>query len=197
MIIYLDTETTGLYPGNICQLSYIMQTKDYVKAKNFFFTVDFVEFGAYAVHGFSVQKLQELSNGRRFDYFIDEIEEDFKSANILIAHNSQFDSMFLRSEFENNNRDFDFFNFFCSMKNSIEFCKLAKTRGMGYKYPKLSELCDKLEIDDMDIRIASKKLYGESSSFHDARFDTTALYLAVNKGMNCIENFKKLNELLG
>lgn len=195
MIIYLDTETTGLYPGNICQLSYILQTKEGVKAKNFFFTVDFVEFSAYAVHGFSVQKLKELSGDKRFDYFIDEIEQDFKNAKILIAHNSQFDSMFLRAEFENNNREFDFFNLFCSMKNSIEFCKLTRSRG-GYKYPKLSELCEKLEIDDMDIRIASKKLYGESFGFHDARFDTTALYLAVNKGMERIDKFADLKECL-
>ena len=36
MIIYFDTETTGLYPGQICQLSYVMQDEGKVVAKNFF-----------------------------------------------------------------------------------------------------------------------------------------------------------------
>ncbi|MBQ0099776.1 MAG: 3'-5' exonuclease [Firmicutes bacterium] len=196
MIIYLDTETTGLYPGNICELSYIMQDKDKVKAKNFFFTVDFVEFGAYSVHGFSVELLKELSNGKRFKDFFYEIKEDFDSADMLIAHNLSFDSMFLRAEFENIGEEFNYDKTFCSMKNSVEACKLPRNRGLGYKYPKLSELCEFLEIDDMDLRIASQKLYGESCSFHDARFDTTALYLAVNKGMDKIEKFKFLRDLL-
>lgn len=196
MIIYLDTETTGLYPGNICQLSYVMQTENSVRAKNFFFTVDYVEFGAYAVHGFSVAKLKELSDGKRFIDFFEEIKTDLDSADIICCHNVSFDFMFLRAEFENNGYEFNYDNYFCSMKNSVEACKLLRNRGNGYKYPKLSELCDFLEIDDMDMRIASKKLFGESTDFHDARFDTVALYLAVNKGMEKIESFKRLKDLL-
>ena len=64
MIIYLDTETTGLCPGNICQLSYVLQTEKEVKAKNFYFAVDNVEYGAYSVHGLSPEILYKLSNGR-------------------------------------------------------------------------------------------------------------------------------------
>ena len=37
MIIYFDTETTGLSPGGIIQLSYIMQDSNGVVGKNFFF----------------------------------------------------------------------------------------------------------------------------------------------------------------
>ena len=73
MILYLDTETTGLYPGEICQLSYIMQDKDGATAKNFFFAVKDVEYGAYLVHGFSVQILKELSGGKTFSDHADEI----------------------------------------------------------------------------------------------------------------------------
>ena len=76
MILYLDTETTGLRPGQICQISYIMQTKNSVVAKNMFFTVDSVEYGAYSVHGFSVEKLKELSKGKRFEDCVLEIKED-------------------------------------------------------------------------------------------------------------------------
>ncbi|MBQ9709781.1 MAG: hypothetical protein IJV67_04100 [Clostridia bacterium] len=57
MILFFDTETTGLMPGRIVQLSYVMQTANEVRAKNFFFAVDYVEPSAQAVHGFSPQKL--------------------------------------------------------------------------------------------------------------------------------------------
>ena len=44
-ILMFDTETTGLRPGQICQLSYIVidnSTKPYkVYGKNFFFSVDY------------------------------------------------------------------------------------------------------------------------------------------------------------
>ena len=94
MIIFLDTETTGLHPGNICQLSYIMQDDKKVIAKNYFFTVDFVEQSAFMVHGFSVEKLKDLSNGQRFCDHIKEIDEDFSSAKLIVAHNFSFDQSF-------------------------------------------------------------------------------------------------------
>ena len=37
MILFFDTETTGLYPGRIIQLSYVMCDGENTTAKNFFF----------------------------------------------------------------------------------------------------------------------------------------------------------------
>ncbi|MCQ2386988.1 MAG: 3'-5' exonuclease [Clostridia bacterium] len=191
----MDTETTGLYPGSICQLSYIMQTKENTVAKNFFFSVDYVESGAYMVHGFSVPILRELSNGKRFADFIDEIEQDFLSAEVIIAHNTAFDFSFLRTEFERLNREFVPKREFCSMKKSISILKILRSNG-GYKYPKLSELCEYFCIPNWTIENKCEKLFGEMKGFHDARFDTTALYLAVNEGMKCEENFQVLKNCL-
>lgn len=63
----------------------------------------------------------------------------------------------------------------CTMKNSIEFCKLPKTgfvalRYPGYKYPKLSELASKL-----DLCIDETKL-------HDALYDCEITKMCVMKG---------------
>ena len=196
MIIFFDTETTGLYPGNICQLSYIMKSADSVRGKNYFFTVDKVEYGAYLVHGFSVPMLYSLSDGKRFKDFIDEIETDFSNAKTVVAHNASFDFMFLRAEFEKCGRTFMCDNGFCSMKKSVPICKIPRARGAGYKYPKLSELCSHFGIDEWDIKAASAKLFGESANFHDARFDTTALYLASIKAMECESCFETLKESL-
>ena len=163
MIIFLDTETTGLHPGNICQLSYVLQTKESVCAKNFFFTVDAVEYGAFMVHGFSVEKLIELSLGKRFCHHAEEIYNDLMRADLVVAHNTSFDFMFLRKEFENLNVLFEPNNSFCSMKNTTALCKIPRSSGNGYKYPKLSELCAFLGISDLDILSASKNLFGEKT----------------------------------
>ena len=196
MIICLDTETTGLYPGNICQLTYIMMESGKVVPKNMFFKVDHVEYGAYAVHGFSVEKLKELSGGKIFRDRIDEIEEDFNRADVLIAHNTAFDFMFLRAEFENVNKVFTFKNEFCTMKKMTPVCKLTRSNHVGYKYPKLNELCAHFDITDEVIEEEVKNLFSVDLNFHDARFDTTALYLAVKCGIKSESAMKVLEEYL-
>ena len=196
MIIYLDTETTGLRPGKICQLSYVMQSGDKITPKNFFFSVDFVEYGALMVHGFSVEKLKVLSRGKKFKDFIDEIERDFFSAEKIITHNTSFDFMFLRAEFENLSRFFDSSKGFCSMKNSVPICKLARSNHKGYKYPRLAELCNFLGINDGQILSKTEEIFGENCGYHDARFDTTALFLSVNKLMQENQIFSVLKEFL-
>lgn len=196
MIIYLDTETTGLRPGNVCQLSYIIQRGTAIKPKNFFFAVDFVEYGALAVHGFSVPLLKMLSGGKRFKDCILEIEEDFKIADLIVCHNTSFDFGFLRAEFENAGRFFDSSKGFCTMKNSVTYCKLSRSNHAGYKYPRLAELCAKLDIEDSEILRFAEQTFDETCGYHDARFDTSALFLAFNKGVDVIENFKKVKQFI-
>ena len=196
MTIFLDTETTGLNPGQICQLSYIIQDGQNIQGKNFFFSVDYVEYGALAVHGFSKERLEILSGGKGFERFADEIEQDFLSADLICAHNTAFDFKFLRREFERCRKDFMVNAEFCTMKNSVTACKLIRPNSGGYKYPKLNELCAFLGITDNDIQENSCKIFGESADYHDARFDTVALYLAFNKGVLSIENFAKFKDKL-
>lgn len=195
MILYLDTETTGLYPGKICQLSYIMQDKSGVTAKNFFFSVDFVEYGAYLVHGLSPEILKELSDGKVFADCIEEIERDFLSAGVIVSHNFSFDFSFLREEFLRAGKIFTFNDSFCSMKNSVGICKIPRKSG-GYKYPKLSELTEHFHITDVEIRKATEKLFGDARGYHDARFDTAAVYLAVNCEMEEDKTAEKLKDYL-
>ena len=93
MILYFDTETTGLYPGEVCQLTYIMQEKEEVFVKNFFFNVKEMPLSAVAIHGFSVERLKELSGDKDFSYFIKEIGDDFNRADVIVSHNFQFDEI--------------------------------------------------------------------------------------------------------
>lgn len=196
MIIYLDTETSSLRPGKICQLSYVMQTSDSVTAKNFFFSVAYVEPSAQAVHGFSVEKLKELSCGKKFIDNVIEIEEDFLSASLIIAHNTAFDFSFLRKEFEETGRLFRYKNDFCSMKKFTPVLKLKRANSLGYKYPKLCELTAFFGVSDQEINIETKRLFEKNLLFHDARYDTTAVYLTVNRAMENLEDFKFLKQEL-
>ena len=196
MVLYFDTETTGLRPGNICQLSYILQRGSAIKPKNFFFTVDFVEYSAFAVHGFSVPLLRQLSGGKRFTDLADEIEEDFSLADLIVSHNTSFDFSFMRKEFENSNKFFNSEKGFCTMKNSITYCKLSRSNHRGYKYPKLIELCSFLGIEDREISRFAEQTFDAECGFHDARFDTSALFLVANKGIGKIENFNKIKEFI-
>ncbi|MBO5286032.1 MAG: 3'-5' exonuclease [Clostridia bacterium] len=195
MVIYFDTETTGLHPGNICQLSYIVEDGLGTYGKNFFFTVDNVEYSAYLVHGFSVADLFRLSGGKRFIDSIKEISCDFASADLIVAHNVDFDLNFMRAEFKNANATFKYNKEFCSMKSSVCVCKLPRSRGVGYKYPKLTELCAFLNITEQDVMDTERRLYGSVNQSHDARYDTAALYLCVKKGGAlfpndlCVEEF--------
>ena len=195
MIIFFDTETTGLRPGQICQLSYLMQDKEKTVAKNFFFSVDFVEYGAYLVHGFSVDKLKALSKGRRFFDDVLEIENDFNRADLVLAHNLEFDLSFMKTEFCRLDKDFKIKKGFCSMTNMTSVCKIPRKSGCGYKYPKLTELCSFFSVSDVEINLDTVRLFGDRSNYHDARFDTTAVYLAVNKGMDT-EYLSSLREYL-
>lgn len=181
MILYFDTETTGLHPGQICQLSYILQTKEKVVGKNFFFTVDYVEPSAQMVHGFSKQKLEFLSNGKRFADYFEQIRRDFESADLVVSHNVAFDFSFMRTEYERLNQIFKVKNEFCSMKKATPICCLKRSSGNGYKYPKLQELCSFTDVSDSEIQKIVKDFYGQDIGFHDARFDTIAVYLCVNK----------------
>ncbi len=194
MIIYLDTETTGLRPGQICQLSYIIQDGQQVRGKNFFYTVDSVEYGAFMVHGFSVEKLKSLSKGKRFADSIVEVKEDFERADLIVAHNISFDLMFLRLEFDRAFEDLFVKRELCSMKVMTSVCKIQGRR-VGYKYPKLSEMCDYFKITDRDIADSSKLLFGKEAGYHDARFDATAVYLAMDVGMETQSQLGFLKEL--
>lgn len=184
MVLYFDTETTSLHPGQICQLSYLMQTKKSVEAKNFFFTVDSVDFSAFMVHGFSVEKLKTLSCGRRFKDYFQEIEKDFSSADVLISHNTAFDGAFMRTEYERLNKVFMPKEMFCSMKKSVPILKLLRPSGRGYKYPKLSELCEYLAVSDRAIKSACTEFFGADAGYHDARFDTCAVFLSMKEYFN-------------
>ena len=192
MILFFDTETTGLFPGRIIQLSYVMTDGETTIAKNFFFGVSFIEPSATKVHGFTVEKIQKLSGGKTFSCDIDEIYDDFLSADLIVAHNVKFDIGFLIAEFNYQDRIFRYRESFDTMKAFTPIMKMERSNHKGYKYPKLGEMCEFLDVYPYDITRKSIEFFGDGDvGGHDARYDTTALYLCFFEGAKKFDLLKE------
>ena len=188
--IIFDTETTDINPGDICQIAYIVIDNG-IKVRNYYFEVDYINPSAQRVHGLSVEALKGLSGGKRFSDYIDEIERDFCNADIIAGHNVSFDIKFLKEEFNRCDRVLTYKKEFCTMKHFTNICKIKKNDGK-FKYPRLEELINFLNINEKDIMGKTASLYNSlENDYHDARFDAVATYM-------CILKAKKMNiNLLG
>ncbi|MBN1046037.1 MULTISPECIES: 3'-5' exonuclease [unclassified Clostridium] len=185
-LLFFDTETTSIKPGSICQLSYITvdasSKPQITTGKNFFFTVDEMNPSAQEIHGFSLEKLYELSEGQYFEDLVPEFFKDFIEADFLIGHNVNFDIRFLKHELSLLGEDFLPKHSFCTMIYYKDICKIPKANG-EVKNPKLEEVVNFLGINKDQITKTSDRLFQGSSNYHDARFDTAATYLAVTEGL--------------
>ncbi|MBE6052244.1 MAG: 3'-5' exonuclease [Clostridium sp.] len=185
-LLIFDTETTSIRPGHICQLSYITidasSKPQKTIGKNFFITVDEMDPNAQAVHGFSLEKLYELSDGMYFEDLLEQFLQDFADADFVIGHNVNFDVRFLKHELEDMGIDYEPKNTFCTMQYYKDICKILKPNG-EYKNPKLEEVIKFLNITKEQISAKADELFSGSGDYHDARFDTAATYLVVIEGM--------------
>lgn len=183
-LIFFDTETTGLVPGEIAQLSYLVtdQNLKLQKACNYYFSVASMPWGASRVHGLTHQKLLHLSEGRSFGDHSGELFEEFHGHR-LVGHNVAFDMAFLRSEFRRRELKFTSRKRFCTMSHFKPICKLPG-RYEEYKNPRLSELLNYLEISPERVAdFADSHFENFHGGFHDGRFDAAAVYLVYKKGV--------------
>lgn len=184
-LIVFDTETTALKPGQICQLAYLMVDGESVKGKNMFFSVDEMSEGSFEVHGFSMEALEELSGGERFEDRAQEILDDFSWAQMLVGHNVSFDDRFLRAEFEKAGMTLPKIRTFCTMNYFTGDMMMKRKFQTGRpKPPKLIELKEFFALEDADIEKNSAEWFGGGGTAHDARFDTAMTYMCLREGAN-------------
>lgn len=208
MLIF-DVETTGLDEeiNQICQLSYMKVDEKYniEYAKNFYFSVDRMERGAERTHGLSKELLGELSKGKTFKDYSDEIYADFKDEkDLYIGHNIKFDSRFLGKEFERLGLECDFlYNYkkqFCTMHSYTDIVAISYNAYYGsYKWPRLEEILEYLKINIEDIKEKTKEIFNIDDTdikAHDSRYDVVAtreiarFYDEVDR----LKRFRRINE---
>ena len=184
-IIVFDTETSGLPKSKtispntihlwpfIVQFSYIIfDTETNVILKSYDAIVKVKPYNVISqdsikFHGIT-QEISELK-GINLDKILDEFMRDLENADMIVAHNVEFDLNMLRVEMLRLGGDIGNMklcldkknNFYCTMQESIDLCKIEKenSRGKYYKFPTLSELHTHL------FEVEPKHLH---NSFHDS-----------------------------
>lgn len=191
MILYFDTETTGLYPGKIIQLAYIMDYGTHTVGKNFYFDVNYIEPSAERVHNISVEDAHRLSGGKIFEDYADEIHRDFMNADLLVAHNFKFDLSFMLAEFDYIGEQFRYKQSFDTMRYFTPILKLKRATVDAYKFPKLIELAEFYDVYSYDVSRFVKDIFGEFKlDNHEARYDTSMMYLSVRQAIKVNDELK-------
>lgn len=191
MIIYFDTETTGLKPGQICQLCCIVEDKNGTRGLNYYFSVDYVEPSASCVTGLTVPILEKLSKGEVFGDHALEIADLFAEADLVIAHNISFDRSFMRCELERAGFAYSPKEELCSMRYFVNKLQIPG-RSRAYKMPSLAELATYMGVSGEDADRLSTQIFGGSLGAHDARHDTVKMYMALQKAREIYPQFEKL-----
>ena len=158
LFFFFDTETTGLpadynapisntdnWP-HIIQIAWVvMDESNKVVTKN-----DFV----IKPDGFDIPSSSVNIHGITFDYamkngvdiatVLEKFLKDLSLCKYVVGHNIKFDQNIISAQLYRMNKNIDWneFNSICTMKSSVNFCKIIGI--YGYRYPKLNELYYKL-----------------------------------------------------
>jgi DNA polymerase III epsilon subunit-like protein len=166
-ILVFDTETTGLQEKgasiydkskwpHIIQLSYILydMSNNSALIKNNYIKIDdsvIISQESFNIHNISREILD--TQGINIVPALNEFNESLKQCDIVVGHNISFDKRLIFVECLRHNVKQYFTQFinnqkihkpeFCTMKNTIDFCKIERfnnTNQVYNKNPKLSEL---------------------------------------------------------
>jgi DNA polymerase III epsilon subunit-like protein len=163
IVLVFDTETSGLpkcgyhkdyintnsWPF-ILQLAYILydtnKHKIIKKYKNLIKIDDSVEItqDSIKIHNITRELCQQ--NGELISKVLRDFNKVLMKCDIIVGHNIQFDKTLIMAEMIRNQIPYNFNKTeYCTMKNSINLCKLEgkgswRGKNNNYKYPKLSEL---------------------------------------------------------
>lgn len=180
--IILDTESNGMRPEQLCQLSYIIAEDGSKSGRNFFFSVSCMNEYAQKKHGFSKKRLYDLSGGHGFEHFFSEFVDDFTGADLICGHNVAADTRIMKIAFSDAGFAFPNVRELCTMQHFDNAMHLKDKTGR-HKPPRLSELCRYMGIKDERILQFCMEMFGKSAyRAHDARFDAAATYLCILEG---------------
>jgi len=180
MICVLDFETSGLPQRNmpvninsymnfpravqVCAILYDSKTSTELSRINEILKIDdfIIPEESISIHGISNELSQET--GKYFEDICPLLLEHIQMADLLIAHNLEFDLKIFKTELYHVFKDdivgmknafsiLQHSTTFCTMLSTTKFCGL-KPNGQRYnKFPKLSELYVKLFDEEPNVRL--------------------------------------------
>lgn len=158
MFFFFDTETTGLpadynapisdtenWP-HIIQIAWVvMDESNKVVTKNdFVIKPDGFDIpsGSVNIHGITFD--YAMKNGVDIAEVLEKFLKDLSFCKYVVGHNIKFDQNIISAQLHRMNKNIDWneFNSICTMRSSVNFCKIIGI--YGYRYPKLNELYYKL-----------------------------------------------------
>ena len=158
-IVVFDTETSGLNAGTNVVLSISWQVLDNklqkISEKTYYFDWPSDERRitdeAIYVNGLTKERLAELGTSDKAET-LQEFADVITDADLLVAHNGGFDTRFIKADaLEACVRiSFQDKELWDTMHRMTNYCKIPRGR-YEYKWPRLSELADKLRIRQDDI----------------------------------------------
>ncbi len=188
MILFFDTETTGLPPrGNktppedfdawprMVQLAYAIDDETHTEtvARSWIIKPEGYEISPWvaSIHGITTERA--MAEGVAITEVLEDFYQYFLAADLIVAHNYTFDFGVVGSELIRHG----YANFLCdkpyccTMKASTKYCAIPQKSGRGLKWPNLTELHTKLFDRGFD-------------GAHDAANDVAA-------GLNCYWELRK------
>lgn len=162
-VLIFDTETSGLPEGknpsiyetqkwpHIIQLSYIIydsETNDIVTLEDDYISIEddvIIQPESQKVHNISRELLS--SKGIPIEHALEKFNRFSDMSDVLVGHNVSFDKRMVMVEGIRNKIRMNIHDTYCTMKNSVELCKIQRFWPNGdtyFKYPTLSELHDEL-----------------------------------------------------
>ena len=180
MYIFVDVETNGIGTFNpptqtITQLTFVKMddNRNVIKSYNKLIK-GATELADIPQVVFTLEQLN--SQGIELRDALLEFQEAVEDAPLFIAHNAEFDFSILKKNAENLNITLNIQQHFCTMRNSTYYCMIKSQKPFSkYKWPKLSELADK-----MNIKYEKEKLH---NSKEDVRLLIECFFRGVDIGL--------------
>ena len=153
MILFYDTETTGFttnqpldHPSqpHLVQLACLLTSDEGMEIACLNTMVHCpvpVPPQASAIHG--IDGRASMTLGMPMKHALPIFFGFCRKADTIVAHNNDFDKKIMEIAFARHFPDRNPFEDrvqFCTMKATTDMCKIPKTRGSGYKWPKLEEV---------------------------------------------------------
>lgn len=177
-LVFLNIETTGeaTYWDNIAQLSYLICDADLniIKAKNFYFNIGYIDENATKKNGLSKENLNQLSNGKKFKDFSDELLNDLQDAKI-VCYNSEICRAFLYTDFNDIGVKVDLDENFFSLKEAYR--RLFCLKEHSYSRMSLKEIKHYLNTTDKEIKEFAHTQFKHFKSCNNSYKKVASLYL--------------------